>query len=175
MQVLDVSSSVGSSPAVPLTACFASVGRAVDPSSCSVIVHNYNASAVIDNSLDAGSILKYKVMVDPLCTLDRVYAGLCSACTAAAATAGMCPPGTHTFVTDVVLPGGLGLGASLAMAFHVGSSLISAEEMIQFEVISDTRGLSLAGSEGSMRLQSMLVSSQVCHMVLTYYVRVRYR
>jgi hypothetical protein len=162
MQVLHVSSSVGRVLPVPLTACVASVGTLVDLSSCSVIAYHHSTTGLIGNSLVSGIGLTLRTAVDTSCTAALVFAGLCSACTAAAATSGLCPPGTHTFITDMVVPGGVEAGAILAMTFHVGSSLLSAEAIIRFQVISDTRGLSDAASNASGRLQTMLVSSQVC-------------
>jgi hypothetical protein len=153
--VLDLSLSVGSALPVPMTACMAS---AVDLSSCSVAVYGHNAT---DDTFGVDTSLTFRAAVDLACTLARVYARLCSACTAAAATAGTCPPGTHTFILDLGLPGGKTKGSMLRMVFHVGSSLLSAKVTIQFEVISDSRGLAGAASSASEALKSMLVSSQV--------------
>jgi hypothetical protein len=60
------------------------------------------------------------------------------------------------------LPVGVQNGTMLGMVLHVGSSLLSAEVTIQFEVTSDWKGLTVAASMASENLQSMLVSSQVC-------------
>jgi hypothetical protein len=141
-----------------MKACDASVAGGVDLPACSVLVYGNNA---IEPPLGVDSSLSFKAAVDPACTLDRVYSGLCSACTAAAATAGMCPPGTHTFVLDMGLPGGRTTDTILAMVFHVGSHLLSAEVMIQFEVISSSRDIAGAGSNTSETLQHMLVASKV--------------
>jgi hypothetical protein len=163
MQVLDVSSSVGSALPVPITACMASDMGKADLTSCSVIVHDHNAAG---SSSGVAFSLSFKAAVDPTCTPARVYSGLCSACTAAAATAETCPPGTHTFIFDMEVPGSLRNSNVLALAFHVGSSLLSAEVMIQFAVISDSRGLAV--SNASEALQTMLVSSKVrCYNSLT--------
>jgi hypothetical protein len=159
MQVLDVSFSVGSALPVPLTACITSAVGGVDLSACSVLVHDQNAAG--GSFVDDWSPT-WKAVVDPTCTLDRVYSGLCAACTAAAAMAGRCPPGTHTFMLDMKLPGGLEQDTTLAMVFRVGSPLLSAEVMIQFELISDARDLPGNISEASEALQSMLLSSKVC-------------
>jgi hypothetical protein len=129
MQVLDLS--VGSMFPIPLTACMVSTGDAADLSSCSVLV-DYNSST--GNSLAAGSSLGFKAFVDESCTGARVYSGLCSACTAAAATAGTCPPGKHTFILDVGEPVGVESSTILGMVFHVGSSLLSAGVVIKFEL-----------------------------------------
>jgi hypothetical protein len=158
MQVLDVSCSVGSALPVPLTACMTSAVGGVD-SACSVLVHDHNA---VRGVFGDGLSPSWKAVVDPTCTLDRVYSGLCSACTAADAMAGRCPPGTHTFMLDMVLPDGLEPGTTIAMVFRVGAPLLSAKVMIQFEMISDTRDLPGNVSEASDRLQSMLLSSKVC-------------
>jgi hypothetical protein len=159
MQVLDVSASVSSALPVPLKACLASAMGDVDLSACSVLVHDHN---VVGDFSGAGLSPKLKAVVDPACTLERVYSGLCSACTAAAAMAGTCPPGTHTFILDMELRGTLAPDNVLAMVLRVGSTLLSAEVMIQFEVISDTRGRSGDGQEATEALQSMLLSSKVC-------------
>jgi hypothetical protein len=159
MQVLDVSFSVGSTLPVPLTACMTSAVGDVDRSACSVLVHDHNA---VGGVFGDGLRPSWKAVVDPTCTLDRVYSGLCAACTAAAAMAGTCPPGTHTFMLDMKSPGGLEPDTTLAMVFRVGASLLSAEVMIQFELISDTRHLPGNVSEASEGLQSMLLSSKVC-------------
>jgi hypothetical protein len=155
MQVLDLSLSVGSALPVAMAACMAS---AVDLSSCSVVVSGHNAT---DDTFGDGMSLSFRAAVDPECTLARVYAGLCSACTAAAAAAGTCPPGTHAFIFDMGLPGSIGNGTLLGMVFHVGSSLLSAQVTIQFEVVSDLRGLTGAASKTNETLQSMFVSSKV--------------
>jgi hypothetical protein len=160
MQVLDVSFSAGSALPVPLTACMTSGNLGdVDRSACSVLVHDHNT---VGGSLGDDLSLSWKAAVDPTCTLDRVFSGLCAACTAAAAMAGRCPPGNHIFMLDMELPGGLEPDSTLAMVFHVGAPLLSAEVMIQFEMISDTRDLPGNASEASEGLQSMLRSSKVC-------------
>jgi hypothetical protein len=159
MQVLDVSFSVGSTVPVPLTACMTSTVGDVDLSSCSVFVYDHNS---VGGIFGAGLSPSWKAVVDPTCTLDRVYSGLCAACTAAAAMAGRCPPGTHTFMLDMELPGGLEPDTILAMLYRVGSPLLSADVMIQFEMISDTRNLSGNDSKATEALQSMLLSSKVC-------------
>jgi hypothetical protein len=151
-----LSLAVGTALPVPMRACMASAVHAVDLSSCSILVYGHNATGD-----SVGLSLTFKAVVDPTCTLDRVYAGLCSACTAAAATAGTCPPGTHAFIFDMRLPGGITSGTMFGMVFHVGSSLLSAEVTIQFEVISDKRGITDPASKASEALHSMLVSSQV--------------
>jgi hypothetical protein len=158
MQVLDVASSVGSALPVPMTACMASAMGKVDLASCSVIVYDQNDTRI---SSEAAFSLSFKAAVDPTCTPARVYSGLCSACTASAATAGMCPLGTHTFIFDIGVPGHLWNGTVLAMAFHVGSSLLSAKVLIQFAVISDSGSLAGEVSNASEALQAMLVSSKV--------------
>jgi hypothetical protein len=158
MQVLDLSSSVGSILPVPITACMATTVDTVDPSSCSVLVYDHNSTV---HSLAADTSLNFKSLVDPSCTLARVYLGFCSACTAAFATAGKCPPGAHAFILDMGLPVGLENSTMLRMLFHVGSSLLSAEVMIQFNVISDSRGLAVAASTALKTLQSMLMASKV--------------
>jgi hypothetical protein len=159
MQVLDVSFSVGMALPVPLTACMTSAVGEVDTSSCSVLIHDHNAAG---GSFGDDWSPTWKAVVDPTCTLDRVYSGLCAACTAAAAMAGTCPPGTHTFMLDMKLPGGLEPDTTLAMVFHLGSLLLSAEVLIQFEMISDARDLPGNVSEANEALQSMLLSSKVC-------------
>jgi hypothetical protein len=157
--VLDVSVSAGSALPVPLTACMTSAMGDVDRSACSVLVHDHNT---VGGSLGDDLSLSWKAAVDPTCTLDRVFSGLCAACTAAAAMEGRCPPGKHIFILDMELPGGLEPDSTLAMVFHVGAPLLSAEVMIQFEMISDTRNLLGNASEASEALQSMLLSSKVC-------------
>jgi hypothetical protein len=154
--MLELSLAVSRDLPVPMTACMAS---ALDLSTCSVIVSGHNSTR---DSFGAGLSLTFKAAVDPTCTLARVYVGLCSACTAAAATAGTCPPGEHTFILDMGLPGGVQNGTMLGMVFHVGSSLLSAEVNIQFEVISDWKGPIVTASKSSETLQTMLVSSKVC-------------
>jgi hypothetical protein len=159
MQVLDLSASVGCLLPVPMTACMVSDVNAVDLSSCSVLVYDNEST---DDSLVAGTKLRFKAVVDPSCTLARVYSGLCSACTAAAATAGMCPPGTHAFILDIGGRFDLNGSTMLRMLFHVGSSLLSAEVMVEFKLISDSRGLAGAASRALETLHSMLVTSKVC-------------
>jgi hypothetical protein len=156
--VLDVITSVGRVLPVPITACRASALGAVGLSDCSVLVHDNNSTG---GSVGAGSSFSFKAAVDPTCTLARVHSGLCSACTAAAATAGTCPPGTHTFIFHMSLPGGITTSNILAIVVHVGSCLLSAEVMLQFEVISDSRGLTGVASTAREVLQFMLVSSKV--------------
>jgi hypothetical protein len=158
MQVLDLSLSVGSVLPVPMTACIASAVDAGDLSSCSVLVYDNNAA---NHFLTAGSSLSFKAAVHPSCNLERVYAGLCSACTAAAASAGTCPPGTHAFILDIDGPVGLEPSTMLGMVFHVGASLLSAEVLIQFEVDTDTRGDNGTAAKARKTLQSMLEASKV--------------
>jgi hypothetical protein len=158
MQVLDLSTSVGSILPIPMIACIASAVDAVDLSSCSVLVYAHNATA---DSLVVGLSLSFKAVVDPSCTLARVFSGLCSACTAAAATAGMCPPGTHAFIFDMGLPVGEESSTMLGMVFHVGAALLSAEVLIQFEVIWDSGGVGATASKAQEALQSMLEASKV--------------
>jgi hypothetical protein len=158
MQVLELSLSVASFLPITMTACVASAMDAVDLSSCSVLVHDHN---VTGESLAAGSSLAFKAAVDHSCTCARVLSGLCSACTAAAATALMCPSGRHILSLDMRLPGGIRSGTMLGMVLHLGSSLLCAEVTIQFEEISDLRGLTGAAAKASDTLKSMLVSSQV--------------
>jgi hypothetical protein len=131
----------------------------VDLSSCSVLVHDHNS---VGGIFGAGLSPSWKAVVDPTCTLDRVYSGFCAACTAADAMAGRCPPGTHTFMLDMKLPGGLEPDTTIAMVFRVGAPLLSAEVMIQFEMISDARDLPGNASDAREGLQSMLLSSKVC-------------
>jgi hypothetical protein len=158
VQVLDLSLSVGSIMPIPITACIASTVHAVNLSSCSVLVYDNNSTGY---PLVDGSSLSFKTAVDPSCTLARVYSGLCSACTAAAAAQGTCPPGTHTFIFDMGLPVGLENTTMLGLVFHFGAAVLSAEVMIQFEVISDSRGLAGVASKAQETLQSMLVDSKV--------------
>jgi hypothetical protein len=156
--VLDLSLSVGSALPVPMTACTVSAVDAVDLSSCSVVVHDKNTAG---HSIAAGSSLSFKAVVDSSCTLARVYSGLCSACTAAAATAGTCPPGRHAFMLDIEGPAVLETSTSLSMVFHVGALLLSAEVMIQFEVMTDSRGRDGAASRAHETLKSMFAASKV--------------
>jgi hypothetical protein len=161
VQVLDISSSAGSSPSLPLNACVARLGDAVDPLACTVIVHDHNTAAPpVEGLSDAWSV-KLKAVIDASCTLDRVFDGLCSVCTASAAAAGQCPPGTHTFFTDVVGPDGLMSNTSVAVVLHVGALLAAAEVVVQFEVLVDTGSRDPGALEASGRMQAMLSSSQV--------------
>jgi hypothetical protein len=154
--VLDVACSVGSPLSIPLTACIATPVDVLDPSSCSITVYEQNTARLPGTDW----YLDFKVAVDSSCTQARVQSGLCSACSAAAAAAGKCPAGTHTFITDIVAPGGLKTDTVLGIILHVGSSVFSSDVMVQFEVMSDTRGLDEA-PEASARMQTMLVSTKV--------------
>jgi hypothetical protein len=155
--VLDLSLSVGSALPVPMTACMVSAVDAVDLSSCSVVMYDKNTAG---HSIAAGSSLRFKAAVDPSCTPARVHSRLCSACTAAAATAGKCPPGAHIFILDIEGPAGFEASTLLSMVFRVGASLLSAEVMIKFEVLPDSRGLDGAASRAHESLKSLFAASK---------------
>ena len=138
--------------------CVAAPERAVDPS-CSVVVVDHYASDSKQLS-ESGWTLGFKAAIDPSCTLDLVEAGLCSACPAAAVLSGKCPPGTHTLVTNIVAPSGLVSNTSLAVTMYIGSSILSAEVIARFEVVSNTQDMDRP-SHASARLRQMLVSTQV--------------
>ena len=157
MQFLTVSSSVGNDLSVPLTACVTAPVNHIDQSSCTVIVYDHNFAKSESTS---GWSLDFKPALDPSCTLEAVNAGLCSVCTADSAMAGSCPAGKHTFITNVVAPGGLVSNTSLSLSIYVGAALFSSEVLLQFEVVADTRSLEDVTS-ASARLQTMLISTQV--------------
>ena len=139
--------------------CVAAPERPVDPS-CSVVVVDDRYALDSTKLSESGWTLEFKAAIDTSCFLDLVEAGLCSACPAAAVLAGECPPGTYTLVTNIVAPGGLVSNTSLAVTVYMGSSILSAEVIARFEVVSNTQDMDRP-SHASARLQQMLVSTQV--------------
>ena len=159
VQVLDVTTSVGSPLPLPLEACVVGAGSVTPPEACTVVAQGQGGAAA---SSSEGWLLDFKPAPDPSCTISRVQLGLCWACTATAAAEGQCAAGLHTFVVDAVSPDGLHTEEMLGLTLHVGASLISGDVRAQIEVIADTRGLVAGDADTAFaRMQHMLVSTQV--------------
>ena len=104
VQVLDVTTSVGSPLPLPLEACVVGAGSVTPPEACTVVAQGQGGAAA---SSSEGWLLDFKPAPDPSCTISRVQLGLCWACTATAAAEGQCAAGSHTFVVDAVSPDGV--------------------------------------------------------------------
>lgn len=169
MQFLALSSSVGKSLPIPLTACVTAHGSRIDQSSCTVIVYHHNSSAATSA---AGWQLNFKPAIETSCTLQAVDAGLCSVCTADAAMTGSCPAGKHMFITNVVAPGGQVSDMILSMSFYVGAALFSSDVLLQFEVVAETLDAeTLDASQPRASLTTMLLATQVpLHLAFAYNV-----
>lgn len=157
VQFLALSASVGKELSVPLTACVTGPTSVIDESSCTVVVHDRNVATALAT---AGWRLDFKPVIDPFCDLEAINAGWCSVCAARSAMVGTCPAGKHSFITNVVAPGGLATDTRLALSFYVGAPLFSSEVLLQFEVVADYNNLEDA-TMASARLQTMLLATQV--------------
>lgn len=153
---------LGSPLPLPLSVCLSAPGLVVNPAACTVVAHSTNSAPLSSDDWT----LEFKVALEPSCTLAAVNAGGCVACPAAAVMAGRCPSGTHTFITDVLAPANLSPAAHLAVRVHVGAALFSAQVLVQFEVMSDTRDLAGRSTEATARLRTMLVATQVRRLIL---------
>lgn len=165
VQIMAILSSVGAKLPLPLIPCLAAIGSPVDHW-CSIIVEDDHRASTNGIPM-AGWSVGFKAAIDPSCSLAGVDSGLCSACSAASAVEGLCPPGVHTCITNVVTPDGSPSDTSLDITLHVGASILSAKVIVRFEVVTDTQGHGSA-SQMSARLQEMLVASRVCQRGRTH-------
>ena len=141
---------------------------------------NYSHSASDIDAVDAAWTLDFATAIDPSCSTedspysesdyvgpasDTADAGAggnpCTACPAARALQGQCPPGQYTIMTDLTGPEGLKSITSVAIVIDIGAAVVSGDVLVRFEVVSDTEGVEGA-AQAAARLQQMLILTQVC-------------